>query len=446
MDFAAALGWLENLSRFGVRLGLERMAYLLEALGHPEEAVPVIHVAGTNGKGSTAAMIAAVLQEAGYRVGLYTSPHLECYTERIRLDGRPIPPERFAALVEEIQPIVAAGVASGLEHPTEFEVGTAIMYRYFAAVGADVIVQETGLGGRLDSTNLVRRPLVAVITPVDLDHTDRLGPTVADIAREKAGILKPGRPAVLAPQAPEVRALLGEAASRLGCPLTIVGEDVRYRTRSIALGGGVMDYHGRAWQYEALRVGLSGVHQLGNAACALAALEVVEAQGFHVPEEAVRRGLASVRWPGRLEVVRTAPLVILDGAHNPAGARSLRAALEEFLPGRRLVLVCGMLADKDAAGALAEMAAPAAEVVATRPDSPRALPPAELARLVPGADTGACPVHVIADPLEAVALAMRRAGPRGAVCVAGSLYLVGLVRAHLRGSKGRQSSLAGWQP
>lgn len=433
MDFPAALRWLEHLSRFGVRLGLERMAHLLAALGHPEERVPVVHVAGTNGKGSTAAMIAAVLQEAGYRVGLYTSPHLECYTERIRLNGRPIARERFAALVAEIEPAVAAAAAAGLDHPTEFEVGTAIMYRYFAEEGADVVVQEAGLGGRLDSTNLVRRPLAAVITPVDLDHTDRLGPAVTEIAREKAGILKPGRPAVLAPQLPAVRAVLGEAAARLGCPLTVVEEDVRFQPRSLALEGGVMDYRGRSWDWAALRVGLAGRHQLVNAACALAALEVIAAEGFRLPEEAVRRGLAGVRWPGRLEVVRRRPLLLLDGAHNPAGARALRSALEELLPGRRIILVSGMLADKDAAGALAEMAAPAAEVVATRPDSPRALPPDELALLVPGGGAGGRPVHVVPDPIEAVALALERAGPEGAVCVAGSLYLVGRVRAGLRG-------------
>lgn len=431
MDRDAAVAYLEGLSRFGIRLGLERMAFLLDALGHPERRLRIVHVAGTNGKGSTCAMLAAILQAAGYRTGLYTSPHLVRYEERIRLDGAPIPGDRLAALVARLRDIVEAGVREGRGHPTEFEMGTAAMYAYFAEAGAEVVVQETGLGGRFDATNVVAAPLVCVITSIGLDHRDRLGDTLAAIAAEKAGILKPGVPVVTAPQASEAAAVLANAAAGAGSRLVRVGAEACEGVEVCAWGVEVsaeatrFDYRGLAADLPGLRLGLLGRHQAENAACALAAVELLRERGLEVPEGAVRAGLAYARWPARLEVLAPRPLVVLDGAHNPEGAAALRRALGELWPRRPFVLVAGVLADKDAGGIVAELAAAAVRAVATRPPSPRALPPEALARRL---EAAGCPAEVQPDPAAAVARALALAGPEGAVCVAGSLYLAGEVR------------------
>lgn len=423
---AEAVRYLEGLSRFGVRLGLERMARLLAALGHPERRLRVIHVAGTNGKGSTSALLAAVLQAAGYRTGLYTSPHLLDYRERIRLDGQPIPPGRLAAILSDVREIIDAGAGEGLDPPTEFEAGTAVMYRYFVEEGAEVVVQEAGLGGRLDATNLVPRPLVSVITSIGMDHADRLGGDLEAIAGEKAGIVKPGVPLVAAPQEPEVEAVLASTCARLGSRLIRVGAEVAVTPVAVTAEGSVFDYHGLGVGYRDLRLGLLGPHQVENAGCALAALELAGQQGLTAGEDAVRAGLAAARWPGRLEVLRRSPLVVLDGAHNPAGARALCRALRALWPGISFVLVLGVLVDKDGEGIVRELAPCAARLIATRPDSPRALPPEVLAGRGEAVGLAAA---VEPDPPRAVHLALTLAGEGGAVCVAGSLYLAGAIRA-----------------
>lgn len=426
MTTAGFPGYLEGLGRFGSRLGLERMAYLLEGLGHPERRLRVIHVAGTNGKGSVSAMLTSVLRAAGYRTGLYTSPHLQYYGERIRLDGAAIPPARLDSLVATVKEVADAAAARGLEPPTEFEAGTALMYLYFAEERADLVVQETGLGGRLDATNLVERPLVSVITPVDFDHMDRLGATLADIAREKAGIIKPGAPVVMGPQHPEAAAVIAAVSESAGAPLIRTAEDVQVEPLAVSAEGSRFDYHGLGVSWRRLSLGLPGRHQLANAACALAAIEILRRLDLAVPEQAVREGLARVRWPGRLELVQGSPAVVLDGAHNPAGLRALRAALDELFRCRRTTLVFGMLADKDVTGAAAALAGFGGEVVATRPDSPRALDPGELASILKR--HGITVFAVEPDPVRAVRLALERAGPDDLVVVAGSLYLVGGVR------------------
>lgn len=422
---ADALHYLEGLSRFGIRLGLERMRRLLAALGHPERRLRVIHVAGTNGKGSTSALLAAVLQAAGHRTGLYTSPHLHDYRERIHLDGQPIPPGRLAHLVTGVREIIETGVREGHDPPTEFEAGTAVMYQYFAEEGAEVVVQEAGLGGRLDATNVVERPLVTVVTSIGMDHTDRLGGTLADIAGEKAGIGKPGVPMVSAPQAPAAEAVLAAACESLGSRLIRVGREVSAMPASVTAEGTVFDYRGLGVTYRGLRLGLLGPHQVENAGCALAALEVAARHGLAAGEAAVRAGLAGVRWPGRLEVLRRSPLVVLDGAHNPGGALALRHALQALWPGTRFVLVLGVLDDKDGEGIVRELAPCAAGLVTTRPDSPRALPPEALAGRGEALGLAAA---VEPDPARAVQRALALAGEGGAVCVAGSLYLAGSIR------------------
>lgn len=427
MNVPEALSYLESLSRHGIRPGLERMVFLLDRLGHPEKVLRVVHVAGTNGKGSTAAILASVLTAAGYRVGLYTSPHLHSPNERLSIGGRLLPLFRFARYVGRVARAAAGCVRLGLEQPTEFEVVTAAMYLAFAGQGVDVLVQETGLGGRLDATNVVPPPLVSIIAPIGLDHTDHLGRTLAEVAREKAGIIKPGSAVVSAPQPAAAAAEIESAARRHGCTLIRVGRDVAVRAGPLTLEGGEFDYRGLAVAYEGLHVALSGRHQLTNAACALATIELLNRGGFRVGEEAVRAGLRSVRWPGRLEVLCRDPLILADGAHNPAGAQALRAAIRELLPGHRLILVMGVMRDKDARGMLAELAPLASLVVATSPGTPRALEPLALSLL---AGEHGVKTVVEPDPRAALDLARAQAGPGGAVCVTGSLYLVGQVRSY----------------
>jgi dihydrofolate synthase / folylpolyglutamate synthase len=401
--YVATLERLRSLSRHGVHLGLERMERTLDRLGSPQRAFPSLHVAGTNGKGSTSAMLDACLRRAGLRTGLYTSPHLCRFTERIQVDGREIARGALSRYVDR-----ALAVEPAL---TFFEAATVAAFCCFAEERVEIAVVETGLGGRLDATNVIT-PLVSVITRLGLDHTELLGLDLASVAREKAGILKPGVPALSAPAAPEAERVVSERASALGCRLRVAGRDfslVEEEQRLVYRGAAVLD---------GLRLALAGDHQRENAALCLAALEELRAQGRHIPDAALREGLAAVRWPGRLEQVDDRHL--LDGAHNPDGARALARALGER---RDLCLVVGILGPKDPRPVLEPLLPHAGRVVFTRPRSERAIPPEELAPLVPGAATAV-------DLAAALDLLRDDGRPR---LVTGSLYLVGEARSLLLG-------------
>lgn len=445
INYVDALQYIHSLFRFGMRPGLDRTAELLRRLGHPEQAgYRIVHVTGTNGKGSTCALVAAGLQAAGYRTGLYISPFLEEWTERIQLDGRPIPPEDVAALVTEVRPHVEAMVGEGFEQPTEFEVTTAVALLYYARMQADWVVLEVGLGGRHDATNVIERPAVTCITNVALDHTSVLGNTPEEIAWDKAGILKPGVPCVMAVEHPGAQGVIRHVAQEVGAPVA----PVRAPSAPSAWGldGQTFDLAGR-WRngaglpspgnYRDLRLRLAGRHQLANAACAVAVLELCG-----VREEAVRSGLAAAAWPGRFEWVPLngpeSPGVILDGAHNPAGARALAATVRDYLVGRRVALVLGMLADKKVQPVLRHLLPLADAVVVTTPDNaPRALPAPELARrihraLAAGAGALDLPIRLAPTPCLAVERALEWCVAGDVVLVTGSLYTVGPVRTHLR--------------
>jgi dihydrofolate synthase/folylpolyglutamate synthase len=410
--YAAALARLFALTRRGVELDLARPRRVARALGDPQDAVPVVHVGGTNGKGSTAAMIEAVLRAAGLRTGLYTSPHLCRFTERIRLGGVEISQEELLLRLGEVEE-AAAGEAL-----TFFEVATLLALRCFAAAKLDVAVLEVGLGGRLDATNLSRAPRCAVVCGVALDHQEWLGDRLADIAREKAGIFKAGRPAVVAlPDDPDARDALSDGAAAARAPLLVRGRDF-----DLAAG----TYHGPGGALADVRVGLPGRHQIGNAALALAA---VGASGLRVDDEARRAGLAEVRWPGRLERLAGDPPVVLDCAHNPDAARALAQAL--FDQGERpRVLLFGALADKDAWGMLEALAPLFSGSFLCAPPSPRAADPQALAAMAQKLGHAEC----IVDAERALAAARDAARAQGAtLCVAGSTYLVGRVRSVLLG-------------
>jgi len=414
MTYAEAVARILALrggERAGMRPGLERIEAMLDAIGRPEQAFTIAQVGGTNGKGSISAMLAAVLQAAGRRVGLYTSPHLAHYRERIRVDGRPISEADFVDGVD------ALGTLITRLDLTVFEAGTALALDHFCRERVDVAILEVGLGGRLDATT-VGKPRVVVLGPIDYDHQHELGDTLALIATEKAAIIRSGV-AFSARQDPEAEAVIIRRAAETGVPLSLEGRDLRVTPLGFTLQAQRLDLEGPDWRIPDVACGLLGVYQPGNALLAAAA-----ARELGADEAAIRAGLHGARWPGRFQIFRREPLVILDGAHNPAGARALAASLRAYFPGRPVTFVIGVLADKDAGGILAALRPLAARVILTAATNPRAATPEALRPLLPAGAR----VDTARSPQAALAMAIAE-DPLGIVCVAGSLSLIGDVLA-----------------
>ncbi len=422
MTYAAAVSYLLSVGQElrGIKFDLANISRLVEELGHPERAWQSVHIAGTNGKGSVAAMLEAVLRRAGCRTGLYTSPHLVRINERIRVAGEEISDGDLAAVFADalaaVERLLAAGALPG--HPSFFECLTAIGFEHFRRARCEIVALEVGMGGRLDATNLVT-PLVSVITPVDFDHEAYLGNTLEQIAFEKAGIIKEGGVVVSAVQRPEAAAVIERVARERGARLVYAAGDA---------------WQKRNGQGDQLppRLALRGRHQASNAAVVTAVVEELRRLGLKISPEALAEGLATVRWPGRLEWVEGQPALLLDGAHNPAAARALRAYLRETLagpdssgPDRRLVLLFGAMRDK-AVGEMADFLFPmAAAVVLTRPRQKRAATPQAMAELT--RHLNPCLLERD-DPCQALQAARGLAGPEGVVVVTGSLYLVGEIK------------------
>lgn len=417
---------------------LARIRELTDLLGNPQRAYPSIHLTGTNGKTSTARMIDALLRAHQLRTGRYTSPHLESFTERISLDGEPINPERLGEVWDEIAPLVALVDSRHDEQMTFFEVGTALAFAAFADAPVDVAVIEVGLGGAWDATNVLEAQTV-VIGRVRLDHTELLGETVGEIAAEKAGIIHPGATVISAPQEPQAAEAIVARAAAVGARIIAVGEHAAVTRRQLAVGGQLLTLATPAATYEDVLLPLFGEHQAENALLALTAVETFLG-GRPLDAEVVHEGFTLADSPGRLEIVRTSPTILLDGAHNPAGGRALAAALGESFDFRRLVGVVGVLADKDAAGLLAAVAPLLDHLVVTESDSPRALPAQDLAAIardVFGDDEVSIEPR-LPDALD-LAVAEADAGLAGgaelggtAVIIFGSLVTVGQARALLR--------------
>lgn len=423
MSYSTSLEYLYGLHKHGIKLGLGTIEAMLARLGRPEQRWPALHVGGTNGKGSTAAMAAAVLQAAGHRVGLYTSPHLVDFRERIRVDGLPISQERVAELTERVRTAVEPVPA-----PTFFEFTTAMAFQHFAEMEVDVAVVEVGMGGRFDATNVVR-PAVSVITNVSLDHQVHLGSTVGAIAFEKAGIIKPGVPLVVGRLAPAAAEVIEQTASERAASCHGLGSEFRTAGETPER----FRYEGLRIAYEGLSCPLLGAHQLENAACALAMLELASTRGLGLTESAVRAGLAAVCWEGRLEIAECRPLLLLDGAHNQTAAEVVAAHLATYRrehPDSRVLLVIGMMCDKDREGFLRTISPVADEVILTQTAVPRAATVQELRAALPDRVDAA---HAVPVPADALALARRLASPEDLICVTGSLMLVGEVKALLRG-------------
>lgn len=426
MTYEAALEYLRSLQRFGMKPGLERTAALLQRLGRPDRrAGRVIHITGTSGKGSVAALVESALRAAGHRTGLYTSPSLERFTDRIQVDRTEVGPEAFAALVDRVRPHVEAMLADGLEQPTEFEVITAAAFLYFADQQVDWLVLEVGLGGRFDATTAVDAPVVTCITNIGLDHTEWLGSTHEQIAWDKAGIIKPAVPCVTGTDHPGALKVIQEVALANDAVLVEVRpEDAQ--VVSFGPDGQVVNLLGARGWYREVRLRLLGRHQAANAAVALRVLELAG-----VSEEAIRAGFERVAWPGRFEVLRLADgrTVLLDAAHNPAKCAALAEAVREYFPGRPVTLVIGVLADKEVAEMVRPLVHLAASVVTVTPDSPRALSAERLAEIC-RAEGGA--VRVGLNISAGVDEALAETPVPGLVLVTGSFYAAGPARQHLR--------------
>ena len=424
MTEAEAIEKIHSVYPSGKKEGLTNMRAVMARLGNPQDSLKMVHVAGTNGKGSTCAMIERALREAGYKTGLYTSPYIERYNERIRIGGVPIDGAKLADLVEQIWPVIEDCRREGL-CITEFELGTVLAFLAFAQEKTDIAIIEVGLGGRLDPTNIIH-PLVSVITNVGMDHMHFLGDTIEEIAMEKAGIIKPDTPVVLGWQEEQVRAVLEKAAGALGAPvLSPQAENVREMRRKTAFDVLLADR-----TINDVTVSLTGRHQAQNACAALGALHALKARGYgRITEDAVRRAFDDVHWPGRLEFFGN---VILDGAHNEPGVKALSAYMDAWLPREKTVLLTGMMADKDVAAMTGMLASRVRCVIATQPAIPRAMEAGDLAAAF---EARGAEAQAVAAPDKALERARTLAGKDGTVLCAGSLYLIGEIRSLLRQEK-----------
>lgn len=431
------------------RLGLDRIRELLELLGRPQDRLRFVHVAGTNGKGSVCAYLASTMRAAGYRTGLFTSPFIDTFEERIRVDGCNITDDELRDVTLTVRECAETMAGRTGDHPTEFELMTAVAIEHFARRACDVVILEVGLGGRLDSTNVIDAPEVAVIARIGLDHTKLLGNTLADIATEKAGIVKHGAPVVSWPQDPEAMTVIEETARERGATLVVPDFD-QLTAGKVDWGvsaGGVASEGGNVpmrmfslGRYGGLKTRLLGSYQPQNAALAVEAVEVLRHRGWVIDDDAVRTGIVQAEWPGRFEIVENdpgKPLIVADGGHNPQGTRALAESLDDVFPGRKPVFIIGVLEDKDYPSMLETILPLGTGFVTVEPDNPRALPADKLARAIrwTGQDLLGCTAcarpYVARTMADAVQMAREFAGPQGIVCCFGSLYLLAALKQAL---------------
>jgi dihydrofolate synthase/folylpolyglutamate synthase len=435
MNYDAAVRYLLSLGRelaaptqaAAAKFDLKNITVLAERLGRPDRAYPSAHIAGTNGKGSTAAFLESVLRHAGFRTGLNTSPHLEKINERICVNGEEISDQAFAEIFARIQILIEELLAAGKlrAHPTYFECVTAMAFEYFARERVEFSVFEVGLGGRLDATNILS-PVVTIITRIDFDHENFLGHSLKEIAGEKAGILKPGVPVVITEQHPEAREVIVARARSLGCPVVEAAQLLRVERESMQNGC----VHARVIEVASRTIfeivpSLPGRFQLQNALNALAAARLLHNRGFQIPDDAITSGIANTVWPGRLEKFQSAPDIYLDGAHNPGAARELAHFLKQNFSGRKIWLIYAALRDKAVDEVAGLLFPPTAEVIFTSPRTSRAVSAEQLAEI---AGHHAPRFSVIPDAERAFEHALAEAAPEDAIFITGSLYLVGQLR------------------
>ncbi len=427
MDFNQALDYIlgfadfERMPRTGAIFDLKRIEKLLARLGNPELAARTIHVTGTKGKGSTSAMTASILTKSGYRTGLYTSPHLLSVTERIMFDGRPISEIDFAALAERLKPdIDEVNLSGGVGQLTTFEILTAMAFVHFREIKADYQVVEVGLGGRLDATNVVH-PEVCVITSISYDHMEVLGNTLAEIASEKAGIIKPGADVISAPQTSEAATVIEKACREKGVRLITAGRDVTWQRKSFTPEGQTFDLTGPGWEYSNLKIPLLGEYQMENAACVAAAAECLKQRGARITSASLRQGLAATNWPGRMQILRKHPWLVIDGAHNAYSMKRLMAGLREYFRFDRLTVIYGASGDKHLSGMIAEIAPASDRVIIASAHHPRAArPDLILAEFKKNGKTA----EICPEVCEALSLALFGAGTNDLICATGSIFMI----------------------
>ena len=417
MGIEETLQFIHSTSWMGSRLGLDRMKDLMFRLGNPQEELRFVHVAGTNGKGSVCAMLSSVFTSAGFRTGLYTSPHLVRVNERMKINGDDISDDALIRVAEQVK----VAVDTMEEKPTEFEVITAMAFLYFRQQNCDIVVLEVGLGGRLDATNVIPAPELAIIMNIGLEHTEVLGDTLQKIAGEKAGIIKRGGSVVFYPQTPSVESVFEEACAQRNATFVRADTDAVF-AREESLEGSVFDWK----QMKQLRINLLGRHQIWNAAVALTAVEQLERKGWDIGESAIRDGLADTEWPARLEILSKAPLFLLDGAHNPQCVEMLEQSMQTLFLDRKVVFLTGMLRDKDYLQMLNLISRRIKEVICLTPDSDRALSAEALASTLEGFEVKATAF----DDVESGIVAALSAAKNGPVVAFGSLYLAGAIRTN----------------
>ncbi|MCT4594171.1 MAG: bifunctional folylpolyglutamate synthase/dihydrofolate synthase [Anaeromicrobium sp.] len=425
MKHSEALEYIHSTYKFGSKLGLHNINYLLDLMGNPHENLKVIHVAGTNGKGSTSNYIATVLKEAGYKVGLFTSPYLEEFEERIRINGENIPKDRLGQVTSKVKDCVDKMLEAGESHPTEFEVVTAIGFEYFKEEDADFVVLEVGMGGRLDSTNVVKKPLVSVITPIALDHTNFLGNTIEKIAFEKAGIIKAECPVVSYPQEVGAIQVIKDICTEKNSKLYEVHVD-KVNIKETNEYGQIFDFLG----YEDIHIKMLGAHQCNNAVVAIEVLEILNRDyKFNIDKKHIYEGLKKSVWPGRIEILKNDPTIIIDGAHNYHGIKSLSNLIRNNFKDKNIILGLGILGDKDVEPMVSEIAPLASKIVITEPNNPRRMKAEDLGEIV---KKYCSHIYIEKDIKDAAKKVMDISDKEDIILFAGSLYMIGEVRSLLK--------------
>lgn len=431
MNYRRSIAYLFGLQKFGIKLGLSNIKTLLRHLGNPHKKLRCVHIGGSNGKGSTAVFLVSMLVQHGYKVGLFTSPHLIDFTERIRINHTEISKARVALLVKEIRDLCDRIAVKNI---TFFEFVTAMAFKYFAEEKTDLVVLEVGMGGRLDATNVIN-PLVSIITSISLEHQLYLGDTITKIAFEKAGIIKKKIPLITGATQSAVKELFARQCQALEAPMFQLGKEIGYRQRGLRL----FDYKGLKLELKGLELGLSGDHQIRNAAMAIAAAEILCCKGFFLTPFEIKKGLQETVWPGRLEVIRQRPAVLLDGAHNPDAWKVLKKSLVKYFHFQNLFLVMGVMEDKNIPEMLKILTPQAYKIIFCRPRMERSATQEILQKYCTIASTKK--VSWVADTGLAVQTAINEAKPDDLICVTGSLFSVGEAREYLQppraGSSGR---------